>query len=563
MTLLCAVITLQADPCADVIAAQAACASQRAGADLIELRLDEAFSADASTYASTDVGAGVIGRTAERIERIVRDAPLPAVVTCRPTWEGGACGASEQARLTLFARLARSAYPPTYLDVELAAINHDARWEGFIESHAERDGAGDAQPRIVLSSHDFLARPADLLRRITAMRATSAAVIKIAFRARSVRDNLELFDLLRERDRPMIALAMGKEGELSRVLAPKFGAFAVYAPAPGMPTSAPGQRSIADLLHIYRFRDVGPATRVFGVIGDPVAQSLSPQVHNAAFGRADFDGVYVPLRVERSWESFKASLASLVDFGALDFTGASITIPHKTHALRFARERAEAGEPWIVDDWGARVGAVNTLARNSDGSWLATNTDAPAIASCLRAALGDHVRAGLTAAILGAGGVARAAVAACAALGIAVCVHARREEQARSLATDLCESCASDGAEDAPEIAVAPWDGNPAGADVVINCTPIGMATGAAPDESPIQADALDALPREAVVFDTVYNPLHTPLLVQAAARGLRVIDGLELFTRQAALQSALWTGADVDTQFFRKAAAQALDDVR
>ena len=101
---------------------------------------------------------------------------------------------------------------------------------------------------------------------------------------------------------------------------------------------------------LYRFNAIGPATRVFGVIGWPVAHSRSPAFHNARFAEANYDGVYLPLPVPAEWEHFKATVGALVDHEKLDFSGASVTIPHKEHLVRFVAERGgtvDADAAWL------------------------------------------------------------------------------------------------------------------------------------------------------------------------------------------------------------------------
>ena len=113
--------------------------------------------------------------------------------------------------------------------------------------------------------------------------------------ARSVRDNLEAFDILATRTKPTIALCMGEFGLMSRVLAPKFGGFLTFASDAEGTGTAPGQPTARELRDLYRFESVRPATRVFGVIGWPVAHSRSPAFHNARFADAGHDGVYLPI----------------------------------------------------------------------------------------------------------------------------------------------------------------------------------------------------------------------------------------------------------------------------
>ncbi|MFU8829629.1 MAG: hypothetical protein ACNA8P_09375 [Phycisphaerales bacterium] len=175
----------------------------------------------------------------------------------------------------------------------------------------------------------------------------------------------------------------------------------------GQGATAPGLPTISELRGRYRFDSIGPGTKVYAVIGDPVAHSISPDVHNAAFEAAGHDGVYLPLRIDAGWESFKATLLSLLEYQPLDFTGASVTIPHKENLVRLAREQIEAGERWRISPIALAAGAANTLTVDADGSVGIDNTDALAVESLLREAM-DGDLAGRSVVLLGAGGVAMA-----------------------------------------------------------------------------------------------------------------------------------------------------------
>lgn len=534
MSLLCVPI-LAGDPDAALADARLACG---AGADLVEFRIDHLFHGEGDEQGERDV------------LRLVRETPLPCIVTCRSTDEGGDYDGDDAARISLYERLGALAsgpgeQPPRYIDMELSTLTRSANLRQKVRLAVRHDDQPrDLATSLILSTHDFKGRPPDLMQRLEKMRAEPAAkILKVAFMARSVRDNLELFDLLAERDRPTIALAMGPSGLMSRVLAPKFGGFLTFASLRPTTTTAPGQPTVEELLQLYRFRSIRPRSRVYGVIGWPVEHSLSPLVHNAAFDALtgtdalDASSVYLPLPVAPEWEAFKATLIALTEHPRLDFTGASVTIPHKEHLLRFARENRGSG--WTIDPSAARVGAANTLARTSapdaPPAWTVANTDMGAVVACVRAALSGADLSGVRIVVIGAGGVARAAVAGLVDAGASVIVCARDLAKAQALAA------ASDGR------ASAAWENrhDPA-ADVFVNCTPLGMSS--ASEESTRLGSALDPdrmgeLRRDAIVFDTVYTPLETPLLRAAKARGLTTVDGADLFVRQAEAQLELWTG--------------------
>ncbi|MCH7791522.1 MAG: type I 3-dehydroquinate dehydratase, partial [Planctomycetes bacterium] len=345
-TLICVSIMVDDDEAALRDADEA----KRAGADLVEWRVDEVFHGEGDDHGT------------QRVERLVARSPLPCIVTCRPTWEGGSYDGDDAARVALFERLGTSDNPPRYIDVELAAYTRSEnlrRKVNLAVDHPEQ--RRDVHTSLILSIHDFDGRPADLSRRLLTMRDELAArVTKVAFRARSLRDNLELFDLPAQQGRPTIALGMGEFGTLSRVLAPKFGGFLTFASLRPAEATAPGQPTVDELLNLYRFREIGPGTRVYGVMGHPLGHSLSPRVHNAGFAQRGIDAVYLPMPIvgapdpETSYASFKATLGELVDHTGLDFEGASVTLPHKHNLVRFARERG-----WTIDATAEAIGAGN------------------------------------------------------------------------------------------------------------------------------------------------------------------------------------------------------------
>jgi 3-dehydroquinate dehydratase / shikimate dehydrogenase len=532
--------------------------AKRAGAELVEFRIDRFFQSlldqtdadqsperergDKPTHGRPSSQPSPDGRGGEIIDLVAR-SPVPCIITCRIKSEGGSYAGSNADRAMLFQTLADADSPPRYIDIELASLEQSDELKQFVAQLANRPDA-DAPPRIILSTHDFDTRPTDFTRRLTRMRETAGVhIIKIAHRARSLRDNLELFELLTQRDRPTIALAMGEFGLMSRVLAPKFGGFLTFASLHDATETAPGQPTLADLINLYRFRSITPKTKVFGVIGWPIAHSLSPTVHNAGFDATDFDGVYLPLPVPPEWEHFKATFGSLIDDESLDFAGASVTIPHKEHLIRFAQERADEG--WQVDPLALAAGAANTAAQGADG-WFVANTDVPAVVASLRAVIPDLQ--GKSVLILGAGGVSRAAAAGLVEQGAHVIIANRTGDRAHQLVDDLAPYAKTQHG----QIEIIAWE---EAAQVlctaIINATSVGMTTGPAPDQLPVDLDSLAAINSDLVVFDTVYTPLETPLLASARQLSLRTISGAELFVRQAELQFSLWTGEKPSAQLF------------
>jgi shikimate dehydrogenase len=274
-------------------------------------------------------------------------------------------------------------------------------------------------------------------------------------------------------------------------------------------------------------------TRVAGVIGWPVAHSLSPRLHGYWLERHRIDGAYVPLPVRPG--ELGPALAGLK---ALGMAGANVTLPHKEEALALADE----AEPLA-----RRIGAVNTLVVRSDGSLYGRNTDALGFARNLRASAPGWQGQGRAATVLGAGGSARAVVAALIDLGCGeIRLVNRSEKRARTLAQDLGGT-----------IRVLPWASAASaldGAALLVNATTLGM-------QGHPQLDLdLAPLPADAAVADLVYAPLETSLLAAARARGLAPVDGLGMLLHQAAPGFAAWFGVEPEvTEELRRTVAAGL----
>ncbi len=487
-----------------------------AGADMVELRIDE-FNGDISGHAHHSL--------------------LPAIVTYRPTWEGGRSQASDQNRMETLGFLNHLV---AYVDVE---------FETFRRTAADRSEF----TRLIVSSHDFAGRPDRLYNILQELSDLDADVNKIVWTARSIRDNIEAFEILQSRQKPTIALCMGEAGLLSRVLAKKFGAFLTFASLDSQSGTAPGQVSIADMKRLYRWDAISANTKVYGVVASPVKHSMSPAIHNACFDEIDYDGVYLPMLVEQGYESFKAFMETFLAFKLLHLSGLSVTLPHKENALRYLKEKGATIEPLAE-----QIGAVNTIKITQSSvlslqsySLEGINTDYAAILDSITAKLGctREELANYRVAVIGAGGTGRTAVAALASYGATVVVYNRTKERADELAKEfdgktgkvvsarlekLCDSCCH----------------------VYINTTSVGMHPNV--NESPV-GDQPMKFSADTVVFDTIYNPMKTKLLQQAESAGAKTIGGVEMFIRQAAGQFKLWTGKDASHATMRRVIEQRL----
>ncbi|MFI4893269.1 MAG: type I 3-dehydroquinate dehydratase, partial [Phycisphaerales bacterium JB058] len=194
------------------------------GADIVELRID--------SYFPGSEGDSEDQLRLNELKRLIAECPLPIILTCRSATEGGDYDGDEADRVSLLEKLCiNTDHPPAYLDFELACYQKSANIRQKINlcvDHPKQER--DVRTRLILSMHDFDGRPKDLMRRLAdAWAEPAASVVKFAFRARSIRDNLEIFEILRDAPKHTIGLGMGEFGLMSRVLAPKFGGFLTFA----------------------------------------------------------------------------------------------------------------------------------------------------------------------------------------------------------------------------------------------------------------------------------------------------------------------------------------------
>lgn len=280
-----------------------------------------------------------------------------------------------------------------------------------------------------------------------------------------------------------------------------------------------------------------------GLIGFPVKHSISPRFQQAAF-----DAAGIPARYE-AWEVPRERLGEVVEsLRAPDALGANVTIPHK-QAVRALLDE--------IDPVAAAIGAVNTIVRVED-RLVGYNTDAIGFARSVR----DDARteiAGQKIGVVGAGGAARAVVAAALGEGASsIVVAARRPEQAEALLADLAPLNRSGTATRAIRLPEGEAIGDSPLAEVAIlvNTTPVGMAH--RPDEHDLPVPP-ELLRSDLLVCDLIYNPPQTALLAEGAARGARTLNGLPMLVYQGAAAWELWTKQPAPVELMRRAAEEAL----
>lgn len=462
----------------------------REGAELVELRLD--FLTDFPD-----------------LDRLLTDRPTPVVVTCRRPDDGGHWRFSEQQRLALLR----------------SAIDSGAEYVDL-----ETDIAGQI-PRLgttrrIVSQHDFDETPAGLEQIYAEMLGLGPDIVKLVTMANVPSDMVRVLKLVDQSEVPMVGFCMGEVGLPSRILCGKYGAPFTYAASGSDREVAPGQLSFQAMRELYHYDEINSDTHVFGVLGDPIAHSMSPLIHNTAFRHEGLNSVYLPVRV-----SSEVLSETLDNFEWLGFQGYSVTIPHKQAVMAKA---ARCDQP--VQD----IGAANTLFRDAAGQWQATNTDYVAALASVQLGLeqlfGDRSLKGRRVLMLGAGGVARAIGLAMLREGAAVTIANRTHRRAIELAEQLgCEQVPVERRGEVP-------------ADVIVNCTSVGMHPYV--DATPYQAEWLH---EGMLVFDTIYNPETTLLLKQARERGCVTVDGLEMFVRQAARQFELFTNRPAPVELMRQ----------
>lgn len=267
------------------------------------------------------------------------------------------------------------------------------------------------------------------------------------------------------------------------------------------------------------------------VLGQPIAHSLSPVMHNAAFAALGLAGEWSYEAIELAPEEFAAGVAGLRERG---FVGANVTVPHKLAALRLADQASAAAEA---------IGAANTLSFRPEGI-RADNTDARGLIAALPGPV-----AGKRALVLGAGGAARAAVWALLGAGAEVAVHNRTPERAVALVAELGGEVRDRDGETLPVADV----------DILVNATSIGLAK---PDArqagsmSALKAMGLsaDGICEPMVVVDLVYGSEPTELAEVGRRGGAKVVDGLEILVRQGAESFRIWTGLEPPLEAMRQA---------
>jgi 3-dehydroquinate dehydratase/shikimate dehydrogenase len=486
--------------------------AKRLGAEAVEIRCD-----------------GLAEPTADAVLKLiqsVKKCKLPVIVTCRDVSEGGVHPVDFSVRLSILKQAVEA--KADYIDVEFSQFKHP-------DMHSVLKAALDAsETKLILSCHNFEGPFEDInLLYESILTLSPDAIPKLVYKARHINDCFAAFDLLQEADRPPIAFCMGEDGLVSRILAKKFGSVLTFASLDDDTQTAPGQVSVTKMKQVYHWDVIDKDTEIFGVIGNPVAHSLSPALFNRSFEAKSINAVFLPFLVRGGKVEFDEFLDAVCKRYKLGFGGFSVTMPHKSHALDYAVAHGD-----YVDTLAQAIGSVNTLKIGFNGLISAYNTDYAGAMDALASVFDNdrHNLHGKKVAVLGAGGVSRAVVAGLVDVGARVRIYNRTLSKAQSLAKEF--RCKFAGVDELTEHT----------ADVVINCTSLGMHP--KPDMCPVPEGYLaDTM----TVFDTVYSPLETKLLKMAAAAGAKTVNGAEMFIRQAMAQYRIYIGEEPDEDLMRQ----------
>ncbi len=470
-------------------------------ADIIELRLDHLTDKDPVYLLK------VLSIKREQFRK-------PFILTYRPREQGG------QKDLTIadrrnFWRKFNGWDLVAYADIELDMVQRLEQAELPIPWH-----------KVICSQHNFDETPANLHEIYERIARTPAAIVKIATKANRIADCLPLFDLMQRGEKPVIILGMGLPGIATRILALSRGALLTFGALQRGAESASGQPTAIELRELYRAHQLTKHSEIYGVIGNPIGHSRSPLIHNAALQAIGRDAVYLPLEVDDAAAFIRDFVHPKTKKLDWNLRGLSVTIPHKLSVmphLDFISPAAQA------------VGAVNTIIVKGD-ELHGDNTDVIGAMKPLEELLDVK---GARAAIIGAGGAARAICYGLQQRGASVTIYARDVRKAQTLADEFNANAA----------AISDFHGD---ADIVIHCTPVGMQ-GHNQDASPINADNLQNV---RLVYDLIYNPQETQLLKEAKAAGCQTLGGMAMLLGQAAEQFRLWTGEEAPLDVMWRAIA-------
>lgn len=432
---------------------------------------------------------------------------LPLIITYRKKIDGGRYEGGKSYRRDILYSYAKSGF--AFIDLELES------------SFPEVEKAAlESRTRIIRSYHNLEEVPDDLDAIIRELASRPGEIPKAAVYSGSSRETLKLFKVF-EKTREIkekIILGMGEYGIPSRILYKKLGSIISYCSGSDN-SGAPGQLTPADMKNLYRADKINNSTSVYGIIGNPVIHSRSPQLHNKAYQKALINAVYIPFKVDDIGSFF--NLASL-----LNIRGFSVTVPHKVDIIEFIDERSPE-----ID----RILSCNTVSR-SGMLWKGFNTDMdgfliPLISKIDSSGMKpDIIKSG---AVIGAGGAARAVITALQSLNIKITIFNRSENRGAKLAFET-------GASFFPLSRIDLLSGF----DLIVQTTTVGMTPDA--DKTPLPGYKFR---KNQIVYDIIYTPLETKLLKDAESAGSVTIGGMAMLQAQGIRQYEIFTNGQFPSE--------------
>jgi 3-dehydroquinate dehydratase/shikimate dehydrogenase len=436
-------------------------------------------------------------------------AGVPVILTIRRKTDGGRYIGGEGARIILLSkglafadanRRRNFAYVDIEEDLDVPSLEEAARTFGT---------------RIIRSYHNLQGVDEDLAAKLRSLRRVGDEIVKTSVTPRSLEDVIRIFRAAKETHGiDKILLGMGRYGISTRILATRLGSHLTYTSAMGEPDislGAPGQLDPRELVKLYRFREITPKTKLFGITGFPLTVSSSPLFFNSAFSMENIDAVYLPFPSDSIGVFLR--LAEELGIG-----GVSVTVPHKEAALASLVSRSKNIES---------IGACNALVQDPQG-WTGYNTDARGFSDSLLCFIKKKNLRGKGITIIGAGGVARAVAAEVFRLKGKAVILNRTIARARDLAVPYKFAWGrldNQGLELMEKYT-----------DIIIQTTSVGM-------EPETDGDPLEIYPftgRE-LVMDLIYKPELTVFLKRAKEAGCAVLNGHDMFLRQARYQYSLF----------------------
>lgn len=420
---------------------------------------------------------------------------IPVILTLRRVSDGGKCTLQEKARRSLLIETMKNG-GFSYVDIEDDVKKSD------VEEAAHSLGM-----KVIRSYHDFEGVPADIFSRVHSL-ASRGDVAKIAVTPHSTADVMTLFRINEElKSVPKIIIGMGEWGVATRILYKKMGSILTFGS--NGKAVAPGMISARELKHLYRADKLNENTGIYGIVGNPVMHSLSPQIHNPGFQRINYNAVYVPF-LSDSVRSF-LTLAEM-----LRMRGFSVTVPFKVDVVKYLGNITREVK---------QIGSCNTVVRVPN-MWKGTNTDYYGFIHPIEKEIDDgKIKSAL---VIGAGGAAKAIVWALKMRNVRVMIVNRTKSKADELAR--LYGVGSDSLDN-----ISRYEGK---VDLVVQATNMGLH----PYEDVNPASSFHFSGKE-IAYDIVYKPKYTKFLLAAEKAGCALKFGWDMLMEQGKLQFESFTG--------------------